>query len=81
MPKQGSDATLATMSAFALGITSDEAVTASKGYHVSLKSYDVLYVPQGWVIAERSVTGPLAYGIRKSFVANTSMSQACYSAA
>jgi hypothetical protein len=31
----------------------------------------LLYVPSGWMIAERSTSGPLVYGIRKSVFVQT----------
>ena len=36
-------------------------------HHVEHKAEEVLYIPTGWVVVERSKNGLLLYGVRKSF--------------
>ena len=59
----------------------DFALLVSKGLKVFrhlAKPEELLYLPTGWLMSERSVTGPLIYGARKSFFLQTAQHKDAY---
>ena len=63
------DITLDAIMAFLLAVNESSPHWAKlKGYFAFLKADDVLFVPAGWVVAERSSSSLLLYGVRKSFL-------------
>ena len=51
------------------------------GHAVTVDQDDIVYVPQGWFVAERVGISLLNYGIRKSFLVDTEAASVSYKAA
>ena len=57
----------------------DEGADTSIGWAATVGQDDVVFVPQGWIIAEQCTGAtPLVYGIRKSYMLKTEASKAQY---
>lgn len=52
-----------------------------KAVHGVFGKDDVCYIPTGWLIAERVRSGPLVYGVRKSFFIHSTVTKSNYSLA
>lgn len=64
-------ATLDDVIAFCSGLTAEKKdFKKAKGWHAHLRPGDVAFFPQGSILCEKSTSGALFYGVRKSFVIN-----------
>ena len=79
------DIVLDSVMAFVLAVSDSEACcywSKLKGSFVVLKPDDVLFMPAGWVVCERSSASVLVYGVRKSYLlpgedSKNNFSEAC----
>lgn len=79
MKEQNIDATCDTMRTFLLSLTKDSGELAKlEGVAGSLCQDDLMFLPQGWIVCERSNSTVMCYGIRKSFILPGEINQRSY---
>ena len=60
--------------------TIEEITKEVPGWTVTTQPEDVLYLPMGWMVCEKVVSGTLIYGVRKSYIVNTLRNKENYAA-
>ena len=78
----GDTATCDSLTEFVLSLNVSSPQWASvRGFRTVLQADDILYVPQGWVMAEQCGSGILHHGVRKSFLISSERSKENYQCA
>ena len=67
MTEKGLVSNLDKMTEFVLSLTADDPIVA-KGFSAQISQDDVIFVPPGMVLCEKSTSSVLLYGARKSYV-------------
>ena len=65
---------------FVLGISDVELAKKIGGYWVDLMAHDLMFIPQGWLCAERCYDSQLVYGARKSYLVQSDRAAKNYEA-